>query len=115
LAQAFVWDGQRALDVLLSRPEVDPSRVGVCGISGGGTQTTWLLAAEDRFTAASPACFITGWREQFAARVGADPEQFPFPANGWGWDQADVLLSFAPKPLLIVAATRDFFPIEGTR
>lgn len=114
-AQAFVWDGQRALDVLLSRPEVDPSRVGVCGISGGGTQTTWLLAADDRFTAASPACFITGWREQFAARVGADPEQFPFPANGWGWDQADVLLSFAPKPLLIVAATRDFFPIEGTR
>jgi len=115
LAQAFVWDGQRALDVLLSRPEADRTHVGVCGISGGGTQTSWLLAAEDRFTAASPACFITGWREQLAARVGADPEQFPFPANAWGWDQADMLATFAPKPLLLVAATRDFFPIEGTR
>jgi dienelactone hydrolase len=115
LAQAFVWDGQRALDVLLSRPEVDSSRVGVCGISGGGTQTSWLLAADDRFTAASPACFITGWREQFSARVGADPEQYPFPANSWGWDEADMLLTFAPKPLLLVCVTRDFFPIEGTR
>jgi len=115
LAQAFAWDGMRAIDVLLARPEVDPARVGVCGISGGGTQTTWLLAADDRLAAAAPACFITGWREQFAARVGADPEQYPFPANAWGWDEADILASFAPKPLLLVAVTRDFFPIEGTR
>lgn len=115
LAQAFVWDGTRAVDALLEQPEVDHRRIGMCGISGGGTQTSWLLAADDRLTAAAPACFITGWREQLKARVGADPEQFPYPANAWGWDQVDILASFAPKPLLLVAVTRDFFPIEGTR
>ncbi len=115
LAQAIVWDGMRALDVLLARPEVDPTRVGMCGVSGGGTQTTWQLAADDRLTCASPACFITGWREQFDDHLGADPEQHPYPVISWGWDQCDVLLSFAPKPIMITCVTQDFFPIEGTR
>ncbi len=115
LSQAFVWDGQRALDVLLSQPDIDTTRVGVCGQSGGGTQTTWLLASDDRFTAAAPACYITSWRNQFGAKLGADPEQWPFPIMDWGWDQADVLATFAPKPLRIVSVTRDFFPIDGTR
>ena len=115
LAQAWVWDGMRALDVLLDQPDVDPSRVGMCGVSGGGTQTTWLLAADDRLTHASPACFITGWREQYAVKLGADPEQHPFPIIEWGWDQADVLASFAPKPILLAAVVEDFFPIGGTR
>jgi cephalosporin-C deacetylase-like acetyl esterase len=115
LAQAWVWDGMRALDVLLAQPQVDSTRVGMCGVSGGGTQTAWMLAADDRLTAASPACFITSWREQFDAKLGADPEQHPYPIMAWGWDQADVLASFAPKPLQIVCLTDDFFPIEGTR
>lgn len=115
VAQAWVWDGMRALDVLLARPEVDAERVGMCGVSGGGTQTTWLIGADDRITHASPACFITGWREQFHVRLGADPEQHPYPVQAWGWDQTDVLASFAPKPLQVTAVTNDFFPIEGTR
>jgi cephalosporin-C deacetylase-like acetyl esterase len=114
LAQAFAWDGQRALDVLLSQDNVDADRVGVCGNSGGGTQTTWLLASDDRFAAASPATYITSWRSQFAVELGADPEQWPHPAMAWGWDQADVLTTFAPKPLLIGCASQDFFPPEGT-
>ena len=54
-----VWDGIRALDYLLTRPEVDPSHVGVTGNSGGGTLTNWLWGAEDRFTMAAPGCFVT--------------------------------------------------------
>jgi len=42
LARYMVWDGMRAIDYLISRPEVDPSRVGVTGRSGGGTQAAYL-------------------------------------------------------------------------
>ena len=115
LSQAFVWDGQRALDVLLAQENVDPERIGVCGQSGGGTQTTWLLAADDRFTAAAPSCYVTSWRNQFEKILGADPEQWPYPLMSWGWDQVDIVASFAPKPVRLVSAIQDFFPIEGTR
>ena len=115
LSQAFVWDGQRALDVLLAQEGVDAARIGVCGISGGGTQTTLLLGADDRFTAAAPTCYVTSWRNQLAAKLGADAEQWPYPIMAWGWDHVDILASFAPKPLRLITATRDFFPIEGTR
>jgi dienelactone hydrolase len=53
------WDGIRALDYLLSRPEVDPKQIGVTGNSGGGTMTTWLAGVENRWTMAAPSCFVT--------------------------------------------------------
>ncbi len=69
------WDGIRALDYLLSRPEVDPKHVGVTGNSGGGTMTTWLCGVESRWTMAAPACFVTTFRRnlenELPARHGA--------------------------------------------
>jgi len=56
------WDGIRALDYLLTRPEVDPKHLGVTGTSGGGTDTTWLCAIEPRWTMAAPSCFVTTFR-----------------------------------------------------
>ena len=59
------WDGIRALDYLLSRPEVDPKHVGITGNSGGGTMTTWLCGLESRWTMAAPGCFVTTFRRNF--------------------------------------------------
>ncbi len=43
------WDGVRSIDYLLSRPEVDGGKpVGMTGTSGGGTQTVFLMALDDR-------------------------------------------------------------------
>ena len=61
-ARFEIWDGIRAIDYLQSRPEVDPQRIGCTGNSGGGTQTSYLMALDDRDPAAAPSCYITSMR-----------------------------------------------------
>lgn len=53
-ASLMIWDGIRAIDYLVSRPEVDPARIGVTGRSGGGTQAAYVAAFDDRVVAAAP-------------------------------------------------------------
>ena len=115
IARYTIWDGIRALDYLLSRPEVDASRVGATGNSGGGTHTSYLSALDDRIKVAAPSCYITSWRVLLDALGPQDGEQV-FP--GWlnnGMDFPDFIYSFAPKPFLVLSAIRDFFPIGGVR
>ncbi|MBN2410468.1 acetylxylan esterase, partial [candidate division KSB1 bacterium] len=61
-AKYWTWDGIRAIDYLLTRKEVDPERIGLTGLSGGGTQTVYIAAFDDRVKAASPAGYICGFR-----------------------------------------------------
>jgi cephalosporin-C deacetylase-like acetyl esterase len=115
IARYTIWDGIRALDYLLSRPEVDPSRVGATGNSGGGTHTSYLSALDDRIKVAAPSCYITAWHFLLNTIGPQDGEQV-FP--GWlnnGMDFPDFIYSFAPKPFLVLSAIRDFFPIGGVR
>ncbi len=62
VARYFIWDGIRGIDYLVSRKEVDPNRIGVHGLSGGGTQTAYISALDERVVASAPACYITGYR-----------------------------------------------------
>ena len=48
------WNGVRGIDYLVNRPDVDPERIGVTGISGGGAATFWIAAADERVKAAIP-------------------------------------------------------------
>jgi cephalosporin-C deacetylase-like acetyl esterase len=114
-ARYFTWDGIRAIDYLVSRPEVDPERIGVTGLSGGGTQTSYIAAMDDRVAAASPACYITGLGWLFASIGPQDAEQNFNRGVVSGIDHGDFLAVRAPKPTLVVATTRDFFSIQGTR
>lgn len=107
------WDGIRALDYLLSRPEVDPKHVGITGNSGGGTMTTWLCGVESRWTMAAPACFITTFRRNLENELPADTEQCPPHALALGLDHADFLACLAPKPVVILAKEKDFFDVRG--
>ncbi|HLY63353.1 MAG TPA: acetylxylan esterase [Terriglobia bacterium] len=118
LARYFIWDGMRALDYLTSLPEVDASRIGVTGSSGGGTLTTYIAMLDSRVKAASVVTFITSIPKKIENRANdaeADPEQDIAGLLAAGIDHTEFLGMIAPRPVLIGAATRDFFPIEGTR
>lgn len=107
------WDGVRALDYLLSRPEVDPKHVGITGNSGGGTMTTWLCGVESRWTMAAPACFVTTMRRNLENELPQDTEQCPPHALALGLDHSDFLACMAPKPVVILAKEKDYFDVRG--
>ena len=109
------WDGIRALDYLLSRPEVDPTRVGLTGNSGGGTMTTWLWAIENRFTMAAPSCFVTTFLSNLENELPADCEQYPPSVIGAGLELADFFIARAPEPVLLLGQNYDFFDRRGLR
>jgi cephalosporin-C deacetylase-like acetyl esterase len=115
IAQYTIWDGIRALDYLLSRPEVDARHIGCTGNSGGGTHTAYLSGLDDRIQAAAPSCYITSWRRMLESIGPQDAEQvFPLWLKD-GLDYPDYLYAFGGKPFLMLTAIRDFFPIGGAR
>ena len=114
-ASYFVWDGIRALDYLCSRDDIDPKRIGCTGQSGGGTQTAYLMALDDRIVCAAPACFITSLRRLLETIGPQDGEQDIHGAVEFGMDHADYLIMRAPKPTMLLTAKKDFFDIGGAR
>jgi len=122
--QYRTWDGIRAVDYLLSRPEVDPDRIGCTGNSGGGTMTMYLAALEPRIKVAVAS---DAQSEDLAGPTYAPPgavddaEQNIAGSLPEGIDRGDLLLAFAPKPLLILYSRTDdgltYSPtyVKGTR
>lgn len=108
-----VWDGVRALDYLLSRPEADPSRVGMTGNSGGGTLSTYLTAFDERFTMAAPSCFVTRSLSNVENELPADSEQLPPGFLAEGLDAADYFIAQLPRPTLLLGQNNDFFDRRG--
>ncbi|MBI4623319.1 MAG: acetylxylan esterase [Verrucomicrobia bacterium] len=115
LALAMTWDGIRAIDYLETRPEVDMKRIGMCGNSGGGTQTAYVSAVDERIYASAPGNFITNYHRLLQTRGPQDPEQYLHRQIARGIDHPEYLLARAPRPTLLVTTTRDFFNIQGSR
>lgn len=114
IARYFVHDAMRGIDYLCTRPEVDPTKIGVTGNSGGGTQTSLVMMCDPRIAAAAPATFIMNRRTFLYTDNPQDSEQIWPGFTEQGFDHEDILISMVPKPVLILAVTSDFFPIEGT-
>ncbi|MCP5523944.1 MAG: prolyl oligopeptidase family serine peptidase [Verrucomicrobiales bacterium] len=107
------WDGIRALDYLLTRPEVDPEHVGVTGNSGGGTMTTWLCGVDRRWTMAAPSCFVTTFLHNLENELPADTEQCPPRALALGLDHSDFIAAMAPRPVMLLGKEKDYFDARG--
>lgn len=117
----MVWESMRAIDYLETRPEIDAKRIGLTGASGGGLNTLFTTAVEDRLAAAAPVCYPVTYMDFLCAMAGRN-------WNG-GMDlcnqvsgvitfarTSDLMALMAPKPLLQISATEDVdFPISGAR
>ncbi len=114
VARYFIWDAKRALDYLISRPDVDAAHLGATGCSGGGALTTFIGALDPRLKAVAPACFINSYRLLFA---GQDPDSEMSLPNllSSGLDMADYVELSAPTPWLILATEGDYFTPAGAR
>ena len=112
LIQYFAWDGIRALDYLVSRPEVDPDLLGITGNSGGGTQTSFIFALDDRLKVAAPSCWLHLLRRQIHDSMG-DWEQMHYGQMSSGIEQPSLYMMRAPAPVKVLASTHDFFQIDA--
>ena len=114
-ARYMIWDGIRAIDYLQTRDEVDIDRLGITGMSGGGTQTAYIAAFDERVYASAPSNYITSLKRLFQTLGPQDAEQNFFHGILSGIEHADLLAVRAPKPSLILSTTNDFFSIQGAR
>lgn len=127
LFKQFIWQGktlwgmmvrddQLALNYLLSRPEVDPTRIGATGMSMGSTRTWWLAALDDRIRAAVCVCCLT--RYQNLLEQGENNQHgiyyyVPYLLKE-GIDMEAVVGLIAPRPLLTQTGDRDDgSPVDG--
>ncbi len=110
------WNGIRGVDYLQSRPDVDPDRIGVTGISGGGAATFWIAAADGRLRAAAPVSGMADLPSYVTNRVinGHCDCMFLYNTFRWPWTRIAALI--APRPLLFVNSHRDrIFPMDANR
>jgi dienelactone hydrolase len=110
------WNGIRGIDYLCSRPEVDPEKIGVTGISGGGATTCWVAAADDRVKVAVPVSGMSDLECYVIDKIVNGHCDCMFPVNTYQWELTTVLALFAPKPLLFANSDADpIFPMSGNR
>ncbi|MEO8961975.1 MAG: hypothetical protein ABI325_08845, partial [Ginsengibacter sp.] len=91
----------RALDFLLSLPDIDAQRVGITGASGGGTQTFLLTAVDDRFQASAPVNMVSNNMQGGDLCEGA-------PGLRINTFNVEFSAMAAPKPLLLISDTYDW-------
>jgi hypothetical protein len=113
-AQEF-WDNHRALDYLLTRPDIDGDNIGVFGSSGGGTQTAYYIGLDDRIKV-SAICSFFSQRERTFELQGASDGCQHIPYEGREQlELADFALMAAPKPVLILSGKYDFVDLWGAQ
>ncbi len=108
------WNGIRALDYLETRPEVDKTRFGVTGRSGGGAYSWWIASLDDRIKCAAPTAGITTLRNHVVDGCVSGHCDCMFMQNSYGWDYDKVASLVAPRPLCILNTDKDgIFPLDG--
>jgi dienelactone hydrolase len=139
-----VWDAMRLVDYLDTRPDVDPARIGMMGISKGGIETYLTAAADPRIAVAVPVIGVQSFRwalehdawqaragtiqpavEAAASDAGVKGVNAPFvrkfydrvvPGIYGEFDGPAMLALIAPRPLLVINGDQDMLtPLAGVQ
>ena len=106
-----VWDVMRTIDYIATRAELDRSRVGCMGISGGGTVTVFAAALEPRIRAAMVSGYLNTFRDSVGSLAHCIDNYVPGILN-WA-EMHDVAGLIAPRPLFVESGEKDnIFPIK---
>jgi dienelactone hydrolase len=109
-------NGMRGIDYLLARPDVDPERIAVTGISGGGAASFWIAAADERVKAAVPVSGMADLPSYVSNLVinGHCDCMFLYNTFQWPWTRIAALV--APRALLFTNSDHDrIFPMDANR
>lgn len=108
------WFCIRALDYLVSRPEVDAERIGMTGRSGGGAYTWMTAALDDRVKVAAPVAGITDLHNHVVDGCVEGHCDCMYFVNSYRWDFPQLAALLAPRPLLLANSDKDrLFPLDG--
>ncbi|RLT15522.1 MAG: hypothetical protein DWI26_05475 [Planctomycetota bacterium] len=108
------WNAIRAVDYLVTRPEVDASKIGITGRSGGGAYSWYAAAIDPRIRVAVPVAGVTDLRDQIIDQVVRGHCDCMFFNNRYGWDYTTLCAMVHPRALLIGNTDEDpIFPLRG--
>jgi len=109
-------NGIRGIDYLTSRPDVDPQRVAVTGISGGGAATFWIAAADERVKVAVPVSGMADLPSYVSNRVINGHCDCMFLHNTFQWPWMRIAAMIAPRPMLFTNSDQDaIFPMDANQ
>src|SRR5712691_3691047 len=116
-AGVMFWDDVRTVDYLLTRPEVDPRRIGCVGLSVGGVRSAHLAALDDRVKAAVVVGWMTSFPAQLKRRVRNTIGHTKLVPGLYRYlDYPDVASLAMPTPLLVINGSKDeLFEPSGVR
>lgn len=109
-----LWDDMRTVDYLLTRPEIDPARIGCVGVSMGGWRSLLLAGLDERIAAGCVTGFMSTVKPMRKRHMDTHSFVHFIPRLHDKLDLPDVVALRAPKPLLVQQCRRDgLFPLEG--
>lgn len=103
----FVSDDQRAVDYLASRPDVDATRIGCAGLSGGGLRTVMLSGADERIRCACCVGMMTTWQDYLLHKSYTHTWMCYVPGLAREIDYPEILGLSAPNPVLVLNNRQD--------
>ncbi len=110
------WNGIRAIDYLVSRPDVDPDRIAVTGISGGGASTIWIAAADERVRCAVPVSGMSDLESYVSNKIINEHCDCMLMINTYGWEWTTIAALIAPRPMLFCNSDKDsIFPMDANK
>ena len=108
-----VWDIMRTIDYIATRSELDASRIGCMGISGGGTATLFAAALEPRLRVAMVSGYLNTFRDSVGSLAHCVDNYIPGILN-WA-EMHDIAGLIAPRPLFVESGERDpIFPLPAS-